>query len=223
MSLTRRIRNSKKPSGMLVRNWKHRWLLLCHAKLRRRTVEVVHPIKLKTRLACILEADESKRLRMGESLPNHHEDHLAGKGENSLQQYNLFHKFILMPQAIKNPASKAAVDKKWAKFGENFGVEPDKSQKQERGNRWSKDVGRKRSFCIIDGHMSLEKCWFGGKTPKVQRSSCIPRWHCQRRFRFLRSIHRTRIISISNDSSKSHGYHLQAARLRWTSSGRSIC
>ena len=35
--------------------------------------------KIKTRLACILEADESKRLRMGESLPNHDEDHTAGK------------------------------------------------------------------------------------------------------------------------------------------------
>ena len=33
--------------------------------------------KIKTRLACILEADESKRLRMGGSLPNHHEDHIA--------------------------------------------------------------------------------------------------------------------------------------------------
>ena len=32
------------------------------------------------------------------------------------------------------------------------------------------------------------------------------------------SIHRTRIISISNDSSKSHGYHLQTAWLRRTSS-----
>ena len=41
--------------------------------------------KIKTRLACILEADESPRLRMGESLPNHHENHIAGKGDNSLQ------------------------------------------------------------------------------------------------------------------------------------------
>ena len=31
--------------------------------------------KIKTRLACVLEASESTRLRMGESLPNHHEDH----------------------------------------------------------------------------------------------------------------------------------------------------
>ena len=33
----------------------------------------------------------------------------------------------------------------------------------------------------------------------------------------------TRFISISNDSRQNHGYHLQIARLRWTSSRRSIC
>ena len=53
--------------------------------------------KIKTKLACILEASESTRLRMGESLPTHHEDHIAGKGNNSLQPYNLFHIFISMP------------------------------------------------------------------------------------------------------------------------------
>ena len=41
--------------------------------------------KVKSKLACILETSESTRLRMGESLPNHHEDHIAGKGDNSLQ------------------------------------------------------------------------------------------------------------------------------------------
>ena len=61
------------------------------------------------------------------------------------------------------------------------------------------------------------------QSTKKQRSSCIPRWYCKRRFRVLRSIHRTRIISISNDSSKSHGYHFQIAWLRRTSSGCSIC
>ena len=50
---------------------------------------------------------------MGESLPNHHEDHNAGKGDKSLQHYNLVHKFIPMPQAMKIPAAKAAVDNEW--------------------------------------------------------------------------------------------------------------
>ena len=63
-------------------------------------------VVVKTRLACILEADESTRLRMGESLPNHHEDHIAGKEDNSLRHYNLFHKL----------AAKAAVVKEWEKL-----------------------------------------------------------------------------------------------------------
>ena len=84
--------------------------------------------KTKTKLARVLQASESTRMRMGESLPTHHEDHIAGKGNNSLQHKNLVHKFIPMPQAMKIPAAKAAVDKEWGKIGENFGVEPDEGQ-----------------------------------------------------------------------------------------------
>ena len=72
--------------------------------------------KNKSKLACILEASVSTTLRMGESIPNHHEDHIAGKGDNSLQHYNLVHKFIPMHQAMKIPAAKAAVDKEWEKL-----------------------------------------------------------------------------------------------------------
>ena len=72
--------------------------------------------KIKSKLACILEASESTRLRMEDSLPNHHEDQNAGKVDNSLQHYNLVLKFIPMPQAMKIPAAKAAVDKEWEKL-----------------------------------------------------------------------------------------------------------
>ena len=65
---------------------------------------------------------------MGNSIPHNHEDHIAGKGENSLQHYNLVHKFILVPQTMKIPAAKASVEG-MGKIGENFGVELDKSQK----------------------------------------------------------------------------------------------
>ena len=58
-----------------------------------------------------LEASESTRVRMEESLPNYHEDHIEGRGDNSLQHYNLVHKFILISQAMKIPSAKAAVDK----------------------------------------------------------------------------------------------------------------
>ena len=73
--------------------------------------------KIKTRRACFLEAHESTRMRMGNSIPHHHEDHIAVKGDNSLQHYNLGHKFIPTPLAMKIPAAKAAVDKEWEKLG----------------------------------------------------------------------------------------------------------
>ena len=76
--------------------------------------------KIETKLACILEANDSTRVRMGESVPNHHEDHIAGKGNNSLPHYNLVHQFIPMPQAMKIPAAKAAVDKEWEKLEKIF-------------------------------------------------------------------------------------------------------
>ena len=70
----------------------------------------------KSKIACILEASEFTRLRMEESLPNYHEDLLQEKGDKSLQHYNLVHTLIPMPQAMKIPAAKAAVDEEWEKL-----------------------------------------------------------------------------------------------------------
>ena len=83
----------------------------------------------KSKLACILEASESTRMCMEESLPNHHEDHIAGKGDNPLQHCNWVHKFIPMPQAMKIPGAKAAVDKECEKLEKDSGVGPDEGQK----------------------------------------------------------------------------------------------
>ena len=68
--------------------------------------------KIQTKLACILEADESTRMRMGNSIPHHHEDHIKIHYSTSIWFTSLF----LMPQAMKIPAAKAAVDKEWEKL-----------------------------------------------------------------------------------------------------------
>ena len=47
-----------------------------HGETRGKTDEIT------SKFACILEASESTRLRMEQSLPNYHEDHIAGKGDN---------------------------------------------------------------------------------------------------------------------------------------------
>ena len=69
--------------------------------------------KRKTKYACIVDADESMRLKL-EGVPHgYHEDHVAGRGMNSSSHYNLVNKFILMPQAMKIPDAKAALEKEW--------------------------------------------------------------------------------------------------------------
>ena len=137
ISLTRRIRNPKKTSRILVRNWKHLCLLPC--KIMKKNCGSGASNKVKTRLACILEAGESTKLRMGNSIPHHHQDHIAGKGENSLQHYNLVHKFILMPQAMKILQRKHRWTrnvKNWRKFRRGTW------QKSEAKKRWSMKQGR---------------------------------------------------------------------------------
>ena len=94
---------------------------------------------------------------MEESLPNHHEDHIAGKGENSLQHYNLVHKFIPMLQAMKIPAAKAAVDKEWEKLEKFSAWNLTKVRSKKEVIDEARKSGTKSSFCIINGHMSFEK------------------------------------------------------------------
>ena len=118
ISLTLRTRNSKKPLRMLARKETPVAPVMpcktCKKSKKGETRSKTNDFKSK--FACILEASESKRMRIGESLPNYHEDHIAGRGDNSLQHYNLVHKLIPVPHAMKIPAAKAAVDKEWEKL-----------------------------------------------------------------------------------------------------------
>ena len=66
--------------------------------------------KHKTKYACVVDADKSMRIRL-EGVPHrYHEDHIAAKGINSLSHYDVIHKFMPMPQALKIPDAKAAVE-----------------------------------------------------------------------------------------------------------------
>ena len=88
----------------------------------------------KTKRACIVEAHESTRPRLESSLPKDDEDHIAGKGSNSMTHYNWVHKFSPMPQAMKSLDAKAAVDKEWKKL-----------EKIQPGS-WTKLRAKKRLF-----------------------------------------------------------------------------
>ena len=151
------------------------------------------------------------RIRLDEIPQRCHEDRISAKETNSLN----------LPQALKIPDAIAGVEKEWAKLKKIPAWQPT-NQKRERRDRWSKNVGQKTSFRTIDGSVSSQEFGVRTSTPKVQRSSCTPMRYCERWFWILCGNHWTWIISITNDSSQSHGYHLQTAGLR-TSNWRNIC
>ena len=165
---------------MLARNWKHQWLLQCPAKLLRvrRIVGVVHPLKSKQNLRVFW-----KLVNLQDCV---WENHCRIIMKTILQEKETIHYRIIIrftnlficlklwkfQQQRQHWTSNG---KNWRKFRRGTW----QKSEEKKGDRWSKDVGRKSSFCLINGHMSFEKCWIGGKAPKIQRSSCTPMWYCK--------------------------------------------
>ena len=81
-----------------------------HGEIRRETND------FKSKIACILEASESTRLRMEESLSNYHEDHIAGKEEQLTTALYFGAQIYSYASSHKIPAAKGAVDKEWEKL-----------------------------------------------------------------------------------------------------------
>ena len=122
----------------------------------------------RSKFACILEASESTRMRMEESLPNYHEDHVAGNVDNSLQHYNLVHKFILMPQAMKIPAAKAAVDKEWEKLEKISAWNLTKVRSKKQVISEARTKGIKVHFASLMDICHLKKAEFEAKHQKYK-------------------------------------------------------
>ena len=74
---------------------------------------------------------------------------MLAKGMNSVTHYSLVHKFVPMPQAMKIPDAKAAVEKEWEKLEKNSSMAADENKKQERRDRCSKDQGKKVHFASL--------------------------------------------------------------------------
>ena len=169
--------------------------------------------KNKTKLACILEADKSTRMRMGNSIPHNHEDHIAGKGEHSLQHYNLVHN--------ENSGSESSGGQGMGKIGENFGVTKVKSKKQVIDE--ARTSGATVHFASLMDICHLKNAELEAKHQKYKGRVVL----CGD---IVKDDSGSYAVFTEQGSStsqmtaaKKHGYHLQIAGLRWTSSRRSIC
>ena len=91
-----------------------------------------------------------------------------------------------------------------------------KQQWRNNGTNWKKYLhGSWRKS-------ETRKKWSKQQGIRAEKFIFTPRWHCKRWFWFACCVHSTRIISISNDSRKSHGHFFKAPRLFRTSSWCSI-
>ena len=99
---------------------------------------------------------------------------------NSLQHHNLARKFTPMPQAMKIPAAKAAVDKEWEKLGNISAWNLTEVRSKSEVIDEARTKGAKVHFASDDGHLSFEECRTEGKAPKIERQSRTQRRHCER-------------------------------------------
>ena len=117
---------------------------------------------------------------MEESLPKKHEDHIAGRGDISLHHHNLVHKFIPMPEAMKIPAAKVAVDKEWEKLEKIPAWVITKVRNKSKVIDEARTKGIKVHFASLMDICHLKNAELETKRQKLVKSSCTPRRHCER-------------------------------------------
>ena len=127
--------------------------------------------KIKTRLACILEAGESTRMRVGNSIPHYHQDHIAGKGESS-QIYSY-------ASSYENSSSKGSSGQGMGEIGEIFSWSLTKVRSKREVIDEARTTGVKVHFASLMDICHLKNAELETKAPKIQRSSCTPRRHCE--------------------------------------------
>ena len=157
---------------------------------------VAKPMSSKPKFACILNPLKSVWKNLYQNIMRTILHEKKGQFIAALQFGSHIYSYA---SSYENSWSESSGGQGMGKIGEFR-----RGQKSETNQRWSMKQRRRAPqvhFASLMDIMSSEKCWIGGKATKIQRSSCTPRWYCKRRLRVLRSIHWTRIFSISNDSS----------------------
>ena len=117
---------------------------------------------------------------------------LQGKGHNSLQHYNLVHKFIPMPQAIKIPEAKAAVDKEWEILEKISAWNLTKIRSKKEVIDEARTSGAKVHYASLMDICHLKNAELEAKHQTYKGRVVIRGDIVEGRFRVLCSIHRTK-------------------------------
>ena len=95
------------------------------------------------------------------------QDHIAGKGCTSMTHFNLVHKFIPMPQRMKIPDAKAALDKEWKKLDAILAWQLEKVKSKKEVTLEAQRDKKKVHFATLMDICHPNKC--GVRTLKVQK------------------------------------------------------
>ena len=149
---------------------------------------------------------------MESSQPEKHEDHIAGKGFTSMSHYNLV-PFFPMPQVMKIPDAKAAVDKDWKNTRDDPSVEFGKSQEQKGGSSGATKRQKESPFCTLMDICHLKNAEL---EPKLQKNKGrVVLWEdiVKRRLWSPCSFYLAGLVCVPDDCRKSNGWNCKIAKL----------
>ena len=138
--------------------------------------------------------------------------------ERETIHYNItiWYKFIPLLQAMRTPAAKAAVDKEWEKLEKIPAWDLAKVRSKSEVIDEARTKGAKVHFAPLMDICHLKNAELETKHQKY-KGRVVLRGDIVEDDSASYAVF-ARIISITNDGSKSHGYHIQIARVRRTSS-----
>ena len=131
--------------------------------------------------------------------------------------------FILMPQAMKIPAPKAAVDKEWEKMEKISAWNLTKIKSKKQVIDEARTTGTKVHFALLMDICHLKNAELEAKHQKY-KGRVVLRGDIVKDNSGSCAVFTEQGSSVSQMTSRQdHGYHLLIAGLGWTSSRRSIC
>ena len=175
------------------RNWKDQHLQQCavphHISPRRAQNARRTSTPKAGRIHYALEPQKCLLKGQGRTLLNSHKDYIAQRGYNSMYHYGLVSH---SDKAMKIQAARVAVGKDWS----------ESEVKQDFS-----------TFRNVNGLVPPEALRVGRVLTTVQGTSRASWRQCQRRHKVQSSVHRTRSIRVSNDSSKSSGHVFTSTKM----------
>ena len=122
-----------------------------------------------------------------------------------------------MPQAMKTPAVKAAMDKEWEKLEKIPAWDITKVRNRSEVIDEARTKGIKVHFASLMDICHLKNAELETKHQKYKSRVVLRGDTVKDDSGSYAVFPETRIISITSDGNKSHGYHIQIARVRRTS------